>query len=54
MPDFIEDMESIAIFYAKKIGLKPGDVIVVSGGTPTGAGKTNFMRIITIPKDREL
>ena len=31
MPDFIEDMECVAIFYAKKIGLKPGDVIVVSG-----------------------
>ena len=53
MPDFIEEMETIAIFYAKKLGLKPGDPIVVSGGTPAAAGKTNFMRIITIPKDRD-
>ena len=54
MPDFIEEMETIAIFYAKKLGLKAGDVVIVSGGTPTAAGKTNFMRIITIPKDRDL
>ncbi len=55
IPDFIEDMETIAIFYAKKLaGLKPGDIIVVSGGTPAASGKTNFMRIISIPEDRGL
>lgn len=53
MPDFIEEMESIAIFYAKRMGIKPGDSVLLSSGTPTAAGKTNFMRIITIPKDRE-
>lgn len=54
MPDFIEEMETIAIFYAKKAGLKPGDSVLLSSGTPTTAGKTNFMRIITLPKDRDI
>lgn len=54
MPDFIEEMESIAIFYAKRFGIKPGDSVLLSSGTPTAAGKTNFMRIITIPKDRDI
>ena len=54
MPDFIEDMETIAILYAKKYGLKAGDSILLSGGTPTAVGNTNFMRIIVIPKDRAL
>ena len=51
MPSFIEDMEVIALIKAKQAGLKPGDYIVVSGGTPTGSGRTNFMRIIQIPED---
>jgi len=54
MPDFIEEMEVIAIVKARQFGLVPGDCILVSGGTPTGAGKTNFMRIITLPKDRDI
>ena len=52
MPGFIEEMETIAIFYAKKMGAKAGDVIIISGGTPAEAGKTNFMRIVEIPKDK--
>ena len=54
MPDFIEDMEVVAIVQAKKFGLKPGDCILISGGTPSGSGRTNFMRIITIPEDKDL
>lgn len=54
MPDFIEEMECIAIFYAKRMGFKAGDTVVLSSGTPTAAGKTNFMKIITIPKDRDI
>ncbi len=54
MPDFIEEMEVIAIVKAKQFGLKPHDTILVSGGTPTGAGKTNFMRIITLPEDKDI
>lgn len=54
MPDFIEEMEVIAIVKARQFGLKPHDTILLSGGTPTGAGKTNFMRIITLPEDRDV
>ena len=54
MPDFIEEMEVIAIVKAKKFGLKAGDTILMSGGTPTGAGKTNFLRIIKLPEDRDV
>ena len=54
MPGFIEDMEVIAIIHARRAGLKPGDTILVSGGTPTGAGRTNFLRIITMPADKDV
>jgi len=54
MPDFIEDMEVLAIVHAKELGLQPGDQVIIAGGTPTGAGKTNFMRIIQIPQNRDL
>lgn len=54
LPDFIEEMEVLSIVHAKKLGLNPGDQVIISGGTPTGAGKTNFMRIIQLPVDRDL
>lgn len=54
MPEFIEDMEVVALVHAKKFGLKPGEYILISGGTPTGSGHTNFMRIIKVPEDRDL
>lgn len=54
MPDFIEEMEVIGLVKAKQLGLKPGDYILISGGTPTGAGRTNFMRIVQIPEDRDV
>ena len=54
MPDFIEEMEVIAIAKAKKFGLQPGDTFLMSGGTPTGAGKTNFLRILTLPQNRDI
>jgi pyruvate kinase len=53
MPDLIEEMEVISIVKARQFGLLPGDTIVIGGGTPTGAGKTNFLRIVTLPKDRD-
>ena len=53
MPEFIEDMEAVSIVHAKNFGCKPGDTILISGGTPTGAGRTNFMRIITIPENKD-
>ena len=54
MPDFIEEMEVIAIVKARALGLNPGDYILIGGGTPTGAGRTNFMRIVQLPEDRDI
>jgi len=48
MPDFIEEMEALALRIAHDLKIKPGEPIVMAGGTPTGAGKTNFMRIISV------
>jgi pyruvate kinase len=47
VPQFIEDMEVIAIHLAKASGIKDGSKIIITGGTPVGAGKTNFMKVIT-------
>lgn len=52
IPEFIEDMEVLAILKAKQVGLKPGAKVILTGGTPVGSGKTNFMKIITIPEPR--
>ncbi len=54
MPDFIEEMEVLSIYYAKQLGLKPGDSILISGGTPTGSGKANFMRIVNLPDNKSV
>lgn len=48
MPDFIEEMEVLALKIARELGIAPGEHIIIAGGTPTGAGNTNFMRIVTV------
>lgn len=47
VPQFIEEMEVLAIHIARKNGLAKNSKIVITGGTPVGAGKTNFMKVIT-------
>ena len=54
MPDFIEEMEALAIKIARDLGLQPGDPVLLAGGTPTGAGNTNFMRILHVNKLSEI
>lgn len=54
MPDFIEEMEVIALSNAMKYGLKAGSTIIVAGGTPTGSGNTNFMRIVYVPELKDI
>ena len=54
MPDFIEEMEVLALKLAREAGVKPGEHIILAGGTPTGAGNTNFMRILTARPLQEL
>lgn len=48
MPDFIEEMEVLALKIARDQGIPAGEPIIIAGGTPTGAGKTNFMRIVNV------
>lgn len=52
MPDFIEEMEVLALKIARDLGFQEGEPIIIVGGTPTGAGKTNFMRIVNVNKVR--
>jgi len=54
MPQFIEDMEVLALLKARQLGFKPGDHIILTGGTPTGAGKTNFMKILMINELKDI
>ncbi len=54
MPDFIEEMEAKALKVARDLGLKQGDMILLAGGTPTGVGQTNFMRILKVNKVEDL
>lgn len=54
MPDFIEEMEVLALKIARDLGFKEGEPIIIAGGTPTGAGKTNFMRIVNVNSIQEL
>lgn len=54
IPQFIEEMEVLALLKAKNLGLAPGAKIILTGGSPVGSGRTNFMKIITIPSPREL
>ncbi len=53
MPDFVEEMEVLALKIARNLGLKKGDPVILVGGTPTGAGKTNFMRIVEVNEVKE-
>ena len=36
------------------LGIKAGEPIIVTGGTPTGAGKTNFMKIINVNEIKDI
>ncbi len=54
MPDFIEEMEVLALKIARNVGIPAGSPIILSGGMPTGAGQTNFMRILTVNAIKEL
>lgn len=48
LPQLIEDMEVLALLKARQLGFKPGAQILLTGGVPTGAGKTNFMKILML------
>ncbi len=48
LPQLIEDMEVLAILKARQLGFDAGTQILLTGGVPTGAGKTNFMKILNL------
>ena len=51
VPQFIEEMEVLAIKIATDYNIKDGSKIIITGGTPVGAGKTNFLKVITFNRD---
>ena len=54
MPDFIEEMEVLALKIARDLGIKDNSPIIIAGGTPVGVGRTNFMRILNVSPLKEL
>lgn len=53
VPQFIEEMEVLAIHLARVYDIEAGSKIIITGGTPVGAGKTNFMKVITLDEVKE-
>jgi pyruvate kinase len=54
LPQLIEDMEVMAILKARRLNYEPGTQIILTGGTPTGSGKTNFMKILKLKPLQEI
>lgn len=54
VPQFIEEMEVIALLQARKLNLAPGTRIIITGSNPSGSENTNFVKIVTVNKPREL
>jgi pyruvate kinase len=48
VPQFTEEMEVLALKIAKDYNIPFGSRIIMTGGTPVGAGKTNFMKVLTL------
>jgi pyruvate kinase len=48
VPQFTEEMEVLALKIAKDYNLENGSKIIMTGGTPVGAGKTNFIKVLTV------
>ncbi len=48
VPQFIEEMEVLAIHLSRIHNIPPKSTVIITGGTPVGAGKTNFMKVITL------
>lgn len=54
LPQFIEEMEVLALMKARELGIPSGSPIILTGGTPTGSNKNNFMKIITVNEIKEV
>jgi len=51
VPQFVEEMEVLAVKIAKDYHLPAGSKIIITGGTPVGAGKTNFLKVLTLSEN---
>ena len=47
-------MEVLALLKARELKLPEGSPIILTGGTPTGTNKNNFMKIITVREFKEV
>lgn len=54
IPQFIEEMEALALIKAHELNIPAGTPIIITGGTPTGAGKTNFMKIVSVNEIKDI
>lgn len=54
LPQFIEEMEVLALLKARELKIPAGSPIILTGGTPTGTNKNNFMKIITVNEFKEV
>ncbi|MFA6942764.1 MAG: pyruvate kinase [Bacilli bacterium] len=54
LPQLIEDMEALALIKSHDLGLAAGSPIIITGGTPTGSGRTNFMRIVNVNEIKDI
>ncbi len=53
LPQLIEDMEAFSLIKARQLNLTPKDNLIITGGTPTGVGGTNFLRIVALNEVRD-
>lgn len=53
LPQLMEEMEAFSLIKAREFGLKPNDMVIITGGIPTGSGGTNFLRIISVNKSKD-
>lgn len=53
LPQLMEEMEAFSLIKAREFGLKPNDMVIITGGIPTGSGGTNFLRIVSVNKTKD-
>ena len=47
-------MEALALVKAHDLKIPAGAPIIITGGTPTGTGGTNFMRIVRVNQIKDI
>lgn len=48
IPQFIEEMEALALVKAHELNIPSGTPIIITGGTPAGTSHTNFIKIVKV------